>query len=276
MTSTCQAGFLLFISSCERHDAMNKQSIARLGLREGKRNLFAHVVEELGTRIVRGDITLNDSFPSEADLGREFGASRSVIREAVKSLAARGLLESRTRTGIRVLPSTQWNLLDAEVLSWRYSTMPAAQFYNELFEVRLMIEPKAAALAADRATPQALAEIGKAFADMTEASRQGVSGAQADLRFHQAILAASRNALLLQMGNLIAVGLYISHQISSESFTVFLPLHNRVLDAMAAQDAVAAEKSMRQLLSETLTFVSRHLDSKPRPLVDRDRSPSAV
>lgn len=255
---------------------MEERPIGRLGLRDRKRNLFAHVVEELGARIVRGDIAPNDPFPSEADLGREFGASRSVIREAVKSLAARGLLESRTRTGIRVLPSSQWNLLDAAVLSWRYSVMPAAHFYNELFEVRLMIEPKAAALAADRATPQALAEIRSAFAEMSEASKQGTSGVEADLRFHQAILAASRNALLLQMGNLIAVGLYISHQISSESFTVFLPLHNRVLDAIAAQDANSAEQSMRQLLSETLTFVSRHLDNKARPRPARQRSPSAV
>jgi DNA-binding FadR family transcriptional regulator len=255
---------------------MKEHSIRRIGLRGRKRNLFAHVVEELGTRIVRGDIAPNDPFPSEADLGREFGASRSVIREAVKSLAARGMIESRTRTGIRVLPSTQWNLLDAEVLSWRYSTMPAAQFYDELFEVRLMIEPKAAALAAHRGTPEAIANIGKAFDEMTEASRQGTSGVEADLRFHQAILAASQNALLLQMGNLIAVGLYISHQISSESFTVFLPLHNRVLDAIAARDANSAEQSMRQLLSETLAFVSRHLKHKARRRVAHQRTPSAV
>ena len=255
---------------------MEDRAIARLGNRSGKRNLFAHVVEELGTRIVRGDIARNDPFPSEADLGREFGASRSVIREAVKSLAARGLIESRTRTGIRVLPSNQWNLLDAEVLSWRYRVMPAAQFYNELFEVRLMIEPKAAALAAERATSSAIAEIREAFGEMTEASRQGISGVEADLRFHQSILAASQNALLLQMGNLIAVGLYISHQISSESFTVFLPLHNRVLESIARHDASSAERSMRQLLSETLTFVSRHLDSKGRKRGGRPIGHSAV
>jgi GntR family transcriptional regulator, galactonate operon transcriptional repressor len=255
---------------------MKERTVGKLGLRDRKRNLFAHVVEELGARIVRGDIAPNDPFPSEADLGREFGASRSVIREAVKSLAARGLLESRTRTGIRVLPSSHWNLLDAAVLSWRYSMMPAAHFYNELFEVRLMIEPKAAALAAERATAQSLSEIRSAFAEMTEASRQGTSGVEADLRFHQAILAASRNVLLLQMGNLIAVGLYISHQISSESFTVFLPLHNRVLDAIAAHDANSAEHCMRQLLTETLAFVSRHLDNKARPRSARQRSPSAV
>ncbi len=256
---------------------MTDKPLTKLSLRRNKRNLFGHVVEELGTRIIRGDLTPDDPFPIEADLGREFGASRSVIREAVKALAARGLIESRTRTGIRVLPSIHWNLLDAEVLSWRYSVMPPAQFYNELFEIRLMIEPKAAALAAKRATPGAISEMTEAFAAMSEASRNGVSGVDADLRFHRAILAAGKNALLLQMGNLIAVGLYISHQISSESFTVFLPLHKKVMEAIKARDSETAERSMEQLLTETLEFVSRHLGKKEtkRPAT-RLRSPSVA
>src|SRR5262245_37829695 len=98
-----------------------------------RRNLFAQVVEELGARIVRGDLGPDDQFPKEADLEREFGVSRSVIREAVKTLAAKGLLESRTRTGIRALPPLHWNLLDGEVLSWRYSSMKPLQFFTELF-----------------------------------------------------------------------------------------------------------------------------------------------
>src|SRR5712692_8651261 len=89
-----------------------------------KRNLFAHVVEELGVRIMRGDLQPALPFPKEADLGQEFDVSRSVIREAVKSLAAKGLVESRTGTGIRVLPPIHWNLLDVSVLGWRYATMP--------------------------------------------------------------------------------------------------------------------------------------------------------
>ena len=115
-----------------------------------KANLFAQVVEDLGSRIVRGDLRPGDPFPNEADLGREFGASRSVIREAVKSLAAKGLLESRTRTGIRVLAASQWNLLDLDVLGWRYGAMEPHAFFRELFEIRRMIEPEASALAAER------------------------------------------------------------------------------------------------------------------------------
>ena len=191
----------------------------KFALRKGpKRNLFAHVVENLGKRIVSGELNPGVPFPKEADLGREFGASRSVIREAVKALAARGMIESQTKTGIRVLEAMHWNLLDTEVLNWRYSTMPQAQFYGELFEIRLMIEPQAAAFAAKRGTIQEIALIGEAYEAMAHASQKKVSGIDADLLFHRSILAASHNPLLLQMGNLIAVGLYIAHKISSESF----------------------------------------------------------
>jgi GntR family galactonate operon transcriptional repressor len=234
----------------------------RLALgRAQKRNLFAHVVEDLGTRIIRGDLTANDPFPIEADLGREFGASRSVIREAVKSLAARGLIESKTRTGIKVQPPTHWNLLDPEVLSWRYSVMPPAQFYGELFEIRLMIEPQAAALAATRATQADITEMSEAFAEMSKARETGTAAVEADLRFHRAILAAGKNALLHQMGHLIAVGLYISHQASSESFVVFLPQHGQVLTAIRARDPQAARRTMEKLLNETRDFVTGHLKS---------------
>jgi GntR family transcriptional regulator, galactonate operon transcriptional repressor len=242
----------------------------QLGIgRMRKRNLFAHVVEELGIRIVRGDLKPNEAFPNEADLGREFGASRSVIREAVKSLAAKGLIESKTRTGIRVLTPMHWNLLDVEVLAWRYSTMPPEQFYHELFEIRLMIEPEAAFLAAQRASQQEIDAISGAYEGMAAASETGASGIDQDLAFHRGILAAAQNPLLLQVGNLIAVGLYISHRISSESYTVFLPLHKKVLDAIAKRSAETARRAMQRLLSETLEFVSSHLGKSAEPARQR-------
>jgi GntR family galactonate operon transcriptional repressor len=224
-----------------------------------KRNLFAQVVEELGLRIVRGDLNPDEPFPKEADLEAEFGVSRSVVREAVKTLAAKGLLESRTRTGIRALPPVHWNLLDAEVLSWRYSAMPPTQFFTELFEVRLMIEPDAAALAAIRATPADVAEIDQAFQAMTQASQASAPGIEADLRFHRGILAAGRNPLLLQMGNLISVGLLISHRFSRESFVIFLPMHKKVMDAIKDGDAAGARRAMQRLLTDTRDYMKDHI-----------------
>jgi GntR family galactonate operon transcriptional repressor len=223
------------------------------------RNLLAQVVEQLGVRIVRGDLSSETAFPKEADLEEEFGVSRSVIREAVKTLAAKGMLESRTRTGIRVLPPIHWNLLDAEALSWRYSAMPPSQFFAELFEVRLMIEPDAAAFAAERATAEELTEIGAAFEAMTKASQADESGIEADLRFHRGILAACHNPLLLQMGNLISAGLLISHRFSRESFVIFLPKHRDVMLAIEDHDPEKGHDCMRRLLTETRAFLKDHI-----------------
>jgi DNA-binding FadR family transcriptional regulator len=229
-----------------------------LGKRK-KRSLFAHVVEEIGMRIIRGDLKPGDPFPNEADLGREFEASRSVIREAVKSLAAKGLLESRTRTGIRVLPPMNWNLLDVEVLSWRYASMPPRQFFAELFEIRSMIEPRAAQLAALRATDEEVRIVGAAIAAMEAASSSGIGAIEADLAFHRAILSAAHNDLLLQMGNLIGVGLLTSYRISSEPYSVMLAKHEEVYAAIRDRDGVRARQLMELLLRGTQEFLAAHV-----------------
>jgi GntR family transcriptional regulator, galactonate operon transcriptional repressor len=224
-----------------------------------KRNLFSHVVEHLGSQIVGGAFKPCETLPNEADLGRALGASRSVVREAVKSLAAKGLLELRTRVGTRVLPPTNWNLLDLDVLGWRYASMPRMQFFRELFEMRGMIEPEAAALAAQRATDSNISAIRQAYQDMETAEQTSDAAIDADIRFHRAILAAGRNDLLLQTAALISAGLLVSFRISSESFGVFLPQHKRVLNTIAARDADAAREAMKQLLADTRSFLEIEL-----------------
>lgn len=226
-----------------------------------KFSLFAHVVEELGSSIVRGDIKPDDPFPSEAELGLRFNASRSVIREAVKSLAAKGLLESRTRHGIRVLPPLHWNLLDVSVLSWRFSSMPHEQFFEELFEIRSMIEPRAAALAADRATDREVAAIGDALRAMGDAEVDSNGAIEADWTFHRAILASAHNALLLQMGNLIGIGLLISYRISSEPYTAMLAKHTEIFQAIRDRDPERAQEKMYLLLQSTQSFHTRDRES---------------
>jgi GntR family galactonate operon transcriptional repressor len=245
--------------SRDSEKTMSSFSPSDLGGRRRKRNLFAHVVGEIGSRIVAGALKPDGPLPNEAVLGREFGASRSVIREAVKSLAAKGLLESRTRTGIRVLSPIHWNLLDTEVLAWRYSSLPPREFFRELFEIRRMIEPEAAALAAARATRAEIAAIGAAYAAMEGAEQTTNAAVMADLRFHRAILSAGRNALLLQMGNLIAVGLLVSYRITKDPFTVFLGRHRQVLTAIEKRRQTAARDAMDRLLVETRDFLERHL-----------------
>jgi GntR family transcriptional regulator, galactonate operon transcriptional repressor len=227
-----------------------------------RRNLFGQVVERLGSRIVSGELKPGQTLPNETDLGLEMGASRTVVREAMKSLAAKGLLVARARTGTRVLPQTQWNLLDLDVLSWRYAAMPRAQFFRELFEIRRMIEPAAAALAAQRATAADLTALGKAYDDMRAVDHTSEAAIDADLRFHQAILACTHNDLLLQMGGLIGVGLLVSFRISSRSYPVSLPLHREVFEAIRDRRPEPARAIMERLLSGTRDFLEGELSAE--------------
>ena len=151
-----------------------------------------------------------------------------------------------------------WNLLDPEVLNWRYSSMKPAAFFREIFEVRGMIEPQAARLAAERAGKADLREMADAFADMEAAEAPGQQAINADLRFHRAILAGARNELLLQMATVIGVGLQVSYRMSSETFTLFLPRHRTVLDAIVARQPDAAQSAMTDLLVETQRYLGMH------------------
>lgn len=150
------------------------------------------------------------------------------------------------------------------MLAWRYSAMPPARFSREIFEIRCMIEPHAAALAAERCTADELAEIEAAYSAMQGAEAPGNSAIQADLRFHRAILAGAHNDLLLQMGNLIGAGLLVSYRLSSESYLVFLPLHKLVLEAIAARKADAARATMERLLTESRDFLDARLGKPPK------------
>ncbi|HEX5768432.1 MAG TPA: FadR/GntR family transcriptional regulator [Burkholderiales bacterium] len=229
------------------------------GLKPRKRNLFGQAVEELGSRIVCGELQPGQLL-LESDVCRELGTSRTVVREALKSLSAKGLVDTRTRTGTRVLEATHWNLLDLDVLGWRYAAMPRIQFFRELFELRRMIEPSAAALAAERATKADIEAIARAYADMQSAPHESAAAIDADLRFHRALLAAAHNELLAQMAGVIGAGLLTSFRISSSSFDVFVPQHGEVLEAIRYGRAPAARAAMEKLLVSTREFLERELE----------------
>jgi len=154
------------------------------------RNLHAQVVHELGRRIVGGACVPGQALPNEEDLCRELGVSRTAIREAVKVLAAKGLVESRPRIGTRVRPTLAWNLLDPDVLAWRCATLPDPHFVQQLTEMREIIEPASAALAARNRTQAQLRRIEDAYAAMA-ASPTIDDWVGADLEFHSAILDAT-------------------------------------------------------------------------------------
>src|ERR1035437_5692720 len=164
--------------------------------------LHATVTRKLALHIIRSE---RDSgtviFPNEADLGQQLGVSRTVLREAMKVLADKGMIEMRPKTGTRARPRAEWRLLDPDVLTWQAETSPDLRFLRDLAEVILAIQPTAAAFAAVRATPQDLEAVAKALKRRESLSSQSNADqvAAADLDFHEAVVAASHNPLLSQL-----------------------------------------------------------------------------
>lgn len=240
-----------------------------------RRSLHGQVAHEIGARILRGDLKPGDILPSEAGLSVEFDVSRTALREAIKLLAAKGLVESRPKTGTRIRERTSWNMLDPDVLSWLVSGGAFEDFAEELFQMRRAIEPAAAALAAFEAGDDAIAPIVRAYAEMVAAGEDIEAGVGPDLRFHQAILAATGNRFLGPLGALIESALATSFRITSSypgARINSLPRHEAVLTAIRAGDPDAARAAMERLLDDAMQDYHRVAGgaSAPGP-VPRDR-----
>lgn len=235
---------------------MNRATASMAMVRQ--RTLHAQVVQHLGLSIVREDSPSGKTLPDEAALSAQLGVSRTVLREAIKVLAAKGLVEPRPRTGTRVRPRQEWNLLDPDVLQWQYEAGPDRRFLRQLTELRLIVEPPAAGLAAARATGQELAEIELWFRQMEVTVDDHPPFIEADLAFHASILDASHNELLQQMGRTNGLALRVSRLITGTApggFAMAMPMHHRICEAIRDRDAVAAERAMRALLQQTAVDV---------------------
>ena len=212
--------------------------------------------------------------PNEAFLGTQFGVSRTVLREAIKVLASKGLIEVRRKTGTRVNAHGQWNMLDPEVLNWMFSGEGIPAGLADLMEIRMLVEPAAARMAALRSTPEDLRGIRNALLSMESATGDLPSSVESDLRFHMAILQATHNAFMRPFGALIGAALRGSFRLTSSNTDLYdltLHLHRKVLDAIEAQNDAQAESAMNALLKQTL----RDIDEQTRVIRDgRKRSSS--
>src|SRR5262245_58665882 len=182
------------------HAAESDVMATKAPLTYPRRGLHGEVVYTIGRRIVSGELKPGDPLPPEEELTADFDASRTVLREAVRVLAAKGLVEARPKTGTRVRRREEWNILDPDVLSWRVSASHDPQLYAEMTEVRLAIEPIAAHLAATRMTDDELAAVEEAYAAMEAAVGDQDAYLAADLRFHDHILVGCHNELLAHLG----------------------------------------------------------------------------
>jgi DNA-binding FadR family transcriptional regulator len=230
------------------------------------RTMHGQVVDWLGRRIVAGELPGGSQLPNEADLAAQLQVSRGGVREAVKALAAKGLVEARPRLGTRVLPRAEWNLMDREVIGW-HGAAADVRFLSELLELRLMVEPGAASLAAERATEAQITALGNAYDGMAEHAKNLPGTAEdfvaSDLAFHLTLLRASGNQLVEQLGRLLESSLHHGLEASSHApggVAATLPLHRAVLVAVRARRPTAAARAMRKLIDTTTEAVEQMLD----------------
>ena len=206
-------------------------------------------MNELGLRIVSGAWVSGAHLPNEDELAAELGVSRTVVREAIKALQAKGLIEVRPKTGTRVRPRRAWHLLDADVVAWQFADMERAEDLRELYEVRSSIAAAAARLAATRRTDEQLAEIEAHQRRIDAAAAEPLARRNAELDFHAAVVAAAHNSLLAHVGAMVRVALEAA---TSRAFTApddeSVALRVAVIEAIRTRDAEAAEKAMRMLV----------------------------
>jgi DNA-binding FadR family transcriptional regulator len=215
------------------------------------KNIHRSTVDLLGEAIVSGRYPIGSALPTEPLMGDELGVSRTVVREAIKALVAKGLLSTGPKVGTRVLPDEQWNWFDADVVHWRSKAGQTREFIRDLQELRRVVEPAAVRLAAERATPEDIADIEAAYAGMKDAIEHGGDYVSHDLRFHQGLLRAAHNRMVIQMAKALGALLRTSFEISTSKPrgpSLSLPLHRAVLDAVIARKPAKAERASLVLI----------------------------
>jgi DNA-binding FadR family transcriptional regulator len=232
-----------------------------------RQNLTEQVVREIGLSIMRSEFKPGDTLASEPELSLQFQISRPVLREALKILSSKGLLESRPKTGTRVRPRADWNILDPGVIGWLFEVGPDPSFLDALCEVRLMFEPLAARLATTRATDEEIQTIEECYRRMDEGVGFPDAYIPADLAFHAAICAAAHNEILQKITATLTTSLQVSRIITSRlpgANLAAMPVHRAVMEAISRRDERAAETSMRKLVILTTDDIHRALGHEPK------------
>lgn len=240
------------------------------------KNVHGNTVDHLGEAIVAGRYVAGTSLPPEPRLCEELGVSRTVVREAVKSLIAKGLITTGPKVGTRVLSEEHWNWFDPDVIIWQSKAGLTPEFLRDLQDLRRVVEPAAIRLTAERATAKDIAEIEDAYAGMKRAVEGGGDYVTFDLRFHQGLLRACGNRMLVQMSKALGALLRTSFEISTrrkDGARSSLPLHREVLDAVIARNPDRAEKAIRVLIDGARVDIEEVLASRRRlPRLSRPAS----
>jgi DNA-binding FadR family transcriptional regulator len=241
---------------------------AERAAKEQRRSLRLHgiVARDLGVLIVSGHYRPGDLLDGEIEASERFSVSRTAYREAVRILAAKGLIEVRPKVGTRVLEREKWHLLDPDVLSWIFEFEPDDHLLKSLFELRNIVEPQAAALAAERRTRDQLQRMDEALKGMAQYTLATDEGRAADQHFHETLLEASDNPFLANLTSGISAAIEwttIFKQRGGPLIRDPMPDHIRVFEAIAASDANEARRAMAHLVEMALIDTTTAPRGKP-------------
>lgn len=228
------------------------------------KGLHGRVIHDLGQAILSGEFAPGSTLPGQEECCARLGVSRTVLREALRVLAAKGLVDARPKAGTFVLPRENWNFLDPDILEWRLRSDERDAVLEQLYELRHMVEPTAAFLAASRAKLHDFRRMGEAFDAMAAAGRTHDS-IESDLAFHRAIIEASGNDLFASLGRVVESALVISFRIGADNpdgTEHSLAMHKAILDAIVDRNGTEARVAMRKLIDYSKGTVARVSEAK--------------
>ena len=239
----------------------------------GKRRVQEALLQLLVDKIVSGEIAEGSTLPNEAELAERYGVSRTTLRETMQHMVAQGMIRSRTRAGTTVLTKDNWNYLDPLVLDAALRFNTDDQFYISLVDARQLLEPAAAAAAAENGANKQLSAISKAFDEMVDANaRDTEAWSRADLDFHTAIINASGNWVYYQFATAIRAALLASFRLTnraSQSHEHAIILHQDVLEAIRMRRPDAARSAMERLIGTARSEISDALDKTKKLGIDK-------
>ena len=228
-------------------------------------NVSGRTLDLLGEAIVAGRYPPGRAVPPEPSLCEELGVSRTVVREAIKSLVAKGLISTGPKVGTRVLAADQWNWFDPQVVTWQGKAGHTREFLRDVQELRRVVEPAAVRLAAERATTLDIGDLEAAYEGMKDAIENGGDYVLHDLAFHQGLLRAGHNRMIVQMSKALGALLRTAFEISTSrphGPAMSLPLHRAVLDAVIARNPVRAEQAALFLIDSARDDIEQVLASR--------------
>lgn len=231
--------------------ALDPAAPAALNQRGGGQRLQGSLAQQLAVRILSGELREGHVFPGEVEYAAQLGISRSVLREAFRILTSKGLVDGRPKAGTRVRPRREWSLLDPDLLAWQFEAEPSPKFLRDLFELRLLVEPGAAALAAVRRSKAQIEDMRRALSVMSRESLSTEAGRLADQHFHMIMLEATRNSAVVALAGSIMAAIAWTTLYKQRKRTPPrdpIPEHRAVFEAIAAADATAARTAMSELV----------------------------